>query len=418
VIGFGAPHLEGTAATHGSALGPDEVAATRVNLGWEFPPFVVPDDILSAWDATERGAALEREWRAKLDAYREAHPELAAEYLRRVDGRLPDGFDEDCRAMIAEIAAEAKDMATRKASERALEGLAPLLPELVGGSADLTGSNNTRHSHSRNVTGADASGNYVHFGVREFGMTAVLSGLSLHGGFIPYGGTFLVFSDYARNAIRMASLMRARAVYVHTHDSIGLGEDGPTHQPIEHLASLRAIPNLHVWRPCDAVETAAAWCAAIARADGPCVLVLSRQGLPHVERSGDQIELIGRGGYILANGDGPPEMVLIATGSEVSLALGAAAELEASGMATRVVSMPCVDVFAEQDEDYRAHVLPAGTKRLVIEAGVSDGWWRYLGGRGDVVSMHGFGQSAPAKDLFAHFGFTVDNVVATARRIA
>ena len=416
IIGWGAPNKQGTASTHGEALGDDEVAATREQLGWEYPPFVVPDDIRSAWDACERGRVLVADWQRRMAAYREAHPAFAAEFERRMSAQLPDDWPTAAGEIVRTVAAEARDMATRKGSHRALEGYAPLLPELVGGSADLTGSNNTWHSGSRRIDGDD-SGNYVHFGVREFGMAAAMNGVSLHGGFVPYHGTFLVFSDYARNALRMAALMGVQSIGVFTHDSIGLGEDGPTHQPVEHIASLRAMPNMHVWRPCDAVETAAAWRAAIERRTGPTSLVLTRQGLPHVERSDAQIEAIARGAYVLRDCDGEPALVLIATGSEVALALGAAGELEASGVPVRVVSMPSMEVFDEQPHDYRDAVLPSSGVRLAVEAGVADSWWRYLAGRGDAIAMSGFGQSAPAADLFAHYGFTADAVVATARRL-
>jgi transketolase len=415
VIGYGAPNKQGTAATHGAALGEAEVAAARESLGWPYPPFQVPEPIREAWDARARGRELESEWRQRFDGYAGAHPELAAEFLRRAEGRLPSGWQQSAAAIIEAAVAAGKSVASRKASEIALDGFGPLLPELIGGSADLTGSNNTWFAGSRAVTAAEPAGNYLHYGVREFGMGAIMNGLALHGGLLPYGGTFLVFSDYARNSIRMAALMGLKLVHVLTHDSIGLGEDGPTHQPVEHLASLRLIPNLHVWRPADTVETAVAWRAAIERDGGPTALALSRQTLPWLERSQDQVEMIARGGYILSNSDAAPAVILIATGSELELAVGAARQLEQAGTAVRVVSMPCVEVFDEQDAAYRSHVLPAGSPRLVIEAGVGDGWWRFVAGNGDVVAMHGFGQSAPADALFARFGFTVDAVVATAR---
>jgi transketolase len=417
IIGWGAPHKQGTAATHGAALGEDEVAAAREELGWHEPPFVVPADVAAAWDARPRGRELEDAWRQRFARYEAAYPELAAEFLRRTRQQLPLGWSGAADALLETVAEEAKDMATRKASQRVLEGVAGHLPELIGGSADLTGSNNTLHSGSVVITAEQTEGNYLHYGVREFGMAAIMSGLSLHGGFVPYGGTFLVFSDYARNALRIAALMGAQSIFVLTHDSIGLGEDGPTHQPVEHLASLRAMPNMHVWRPCDAVETAAAWRAAIERRDGPTCLVLSRQTLPHVARGVDQRRMIERGGYVLYNGAVEPRLVLLATGSEVQLALGAARSLEASGVGVRVVSMPCVEVFERQPESYRAHVLPPAVATLAIEAGSPDCWWRYTAGRGDVIGMNGFGQSAPAEDLFEHFGFTVDAVVEAARRL-
>ena len=426
LIGWGAPNKQGTADTHGAPLGPDEVAAARTQIGWEYEPFVVPDELRDAWDARARGAALEAEWQQRFDAYAGQWPGLAQEFQRRVQGGLPGNWSDLADAAIREIAAEARDMATRKASLRALEAFAPHLPELIGGSADLTGSNNTLHSGSR-VIGAgdgsksdtgDAAGNYIYFGVREFAMAAILSGLALHGGFIPYGGTFLVFSDYARNALRMAALMRIRSILVLTHDSIGLGEDGPTHQPIEHLSSLRAMPNMTVWRPCDAVETAVAWRSAVERLDGPTSLVLTRQGLSHVDRSDDQIDQIARGAYTLLDSDGDPELILMATGSEVGLVLGAARNLMSEGVSVRVVSIPCTEVFDAQPEEYRAHVLPAnGAARLAVEAGAKDCWWRYIGGRGDVLGMASFGQSAPGKAVMEHYGFTVEAVTEAARRV-
>ena len=418
LIGWGAPNKQGTADTHGAPLGPEEVAATRTQIGWEHEPFVVPDELREAWDARARGAAQEAEWQQRFDAYAEQWPDHAQEFQRRVRDGLPGNWSDLADAAIREIAAEARDMATRKASLRALEAFAPHLPELIGGSADLTGSNNTLHSGSTVIDSEQAAGNYIYFGVREFAMAAVLNGLALHGGFIPYGGTFLVFSDYARNALRMAALMRIRSILVFTHDSIGLGEDGPTHQPIEHLSSLRAMPNMTVWRPCDAVETAVAWRSAVERLDGPTSLVLTRQGLPHVTRTDDQIDQIARGAYILLDSDGDPEIILMATGSEVGLVLGAARNLVSEGVRARVVSVPCTEVFDDQPEEYRSHVLPAnGAARLAVEAGARDCWWRYIGGRGDVLGMAGFGQSAPGKAVMEHYGFTVEAVTEAARRV-
>jgi transketolase len=417
IIGFGSPNLQGSAATHGAALGAEEVAATRRSLGWTHGPFEIPDDVKSAWDARERGAAKVAAWRQLFEEYSARHPDAAAEYSRRMDALLPSDWETFSRDAIAEIAAEARDAATRKASQRALEAFAPRLPELFGGSADLTGSNNTFHSGSQTLNGDDATGNYIHYGVREFAMFAIMSGLSLHGGFIPYGGTFLVFTDYGRNAMRMASLMGIRSIYVLTHDSIGLGEDGPTHQPVEHMTSLRAMPNMTLWRPCDGTETAVAWRAAIERKEGPTSLVLSRQALPHMQRTEEQICMIERGGYILRNSDREPELVLLATGSEVSLAVEAALRLEAEGRAVRVVSMPCTEVFDRQDASYRDHVLPPGTRRLAIEAGATDSWWRYVSCEGDVIGMSSFGKSAPAKQLFSHYGFTVDAILEAAARL-
>ena len=417
IIGYGAPNVQGTSATHGAALGPAEAAAVRKNLGWEEPPFVVPADVKAAWDARERGARLEADWQKRFAAYRKQHPELAAELERRMNGELPAKWSEHAAKAIAAIAAAAKVMATRKASQAALEAFAPALPELVGGSADLTGSNNTLHKHSTPLAPSTPAGNYIYYGVREFGMAAMMNGQAAHGGVIPYGGTFLVFSDYARNALRMSALIGLRSIFVLTHDSIGLGEDGPTHQPIEHLASLRLMPNMELWRPCDTVETAVAWRAAIERDNGPTCLVLTRQDLPHVSRTPEQIEAIARGGYIVSSGNEPPAVTLIATGSEVQLAVGAARELEQSGVSARVVSMPCTQAFDRQPAEYREHVLPRDGARLVIEAGATGGWWRYVGARGDVVGLDRFGHSAPAKPLFEHFGFTVEAVVATAKRL-
>ncbi len=417
VIGFGAPNVQGTAATHGAALGPAEVAAARKHLGWEEPPFVIPDDVKSAWDARERGARLEANWQKRFADYRSKYPDLAAEFERRMRGDLPADWASTAREIIDKAAAAGKSVATRKASQLALDSLAPGLPELIGGSADLTGSNNTQHSHSKLISAAEPAGNYLHYGVREFGMAAIMNGMAAHGGFIPYGGTFLVFSDYARNGLRMAALIGLRSIFVLSHDSIGLGEDGPTHQPIEHLASLRVMPNMDVWRPCDTVETTVAWRAAIERADGPTCLVLTRQDLPHVQRTEDQVGAVARGGYVLASGNGDPDITIIATGSEVQLALGAAKELEAEGVGVRVVSMPCTTVFDRQPAQYRAHVLPQQGARLAIEAGATGGWWRYIEGRGTVIGLDKFGHSAPAKVLFEHFGFTVAAVVAAAKKL-
>ncbi|MDH3418518.1 MAG: transketolase [Gammaproteobacteria bacterium] len=417
IIGWGAPNKQGSESTHGAPLGPDEIAATRANIGWEHAAFVIPEDIRNAWDARERGAELEAEWQERFAAYRNEHPELAADFERRMRGELPDDWNERADAVIGEIVSEAKDAATRQASQRALEGFAPQLPELIGGSADLTGSNNTFHSGSKVIDAGDAAGNYINFGVREFGMAAVMNGLALHGGFMPYGGTFLVFSDYARNALRMAALMKMQSIFVLTHDSIGLGEDGPTHQPVEHLASLRAMPNMWVWRPCDGVETAVAWRSAIERNDGPASLVLTRQGVPHMPRTAAQVDAIARGGYILADADGEPELVLIASGSEVGLVVEAAKRLNGEGRRVRVVSMPCTEAFDLQSDSYRAGVLPESGARLAVEAGTSDSWWRYVAGKGSVISIDRFGQSAPAKDLFEHYGFTPDAVTEAARSL-
>jgi transketolase len=416
IIGFGAPNKQGTASTHGAPLGDEEIAAARSELGWNSPPFEVPSNIAAAWDGRARGAADEAAWTEKLAAYANAHPDLAREFGRRINGDLPSDWAEFAGAAIAEIDAAGETMATRKASLVALNAFAPALPEMAGGSADLTGSNLTKHAGSTVITGDDASGNYVYFGVREFGMTAIGNGMALHGGIIPYSGTFLVFSDYARNALRMAALMKVQNILVYTHDSIGLGEDGPTHQPVEHVASLRVMPNMRVWRPCDTVETAVAWRDAIERRDGPTSLVLTRQGVPHQERDATQLSAIARGGYTLRHCDGTPDILLIATGSEVALAVGAAEKLSADGISARVVSMPCTSVFDAQDDDYREQVLPASVSaRVVVEAGVTENWWRYAGPAGRVIGIDRFGESAPAGELFEHFGFTVDNVVAVAK---
>ena len=418
IIGFGAPHKQGTAATHGAPLGDDEVAAARKQLGWDSPPFEIPEDIAAAWDGKRQGSADEAEWDSAFAAYNAEHPELGAEFTRRMADKLPQNWSEYASKAIADIDAAGESMATRKASLVALNAFAPVLPELVGGSADLTGSNLTKHSGSTPISGDDAAGNYVWFGVREFGMTAICNGISLHGGLIPYAGTFLTFSDYARNALRMAALMKVQNILVYTHDSIGLGEDGPTHQPVEHTASLRLMPNMSVWRPCDTVETAVAWRYAIERQDGPTSLVLTRQGLPFQQRTGAQLSDVARGGYVLKDSSGTPDIIFIATGSEVALAVSAANALAADGVEARVVSMPCTDVFEAQDAGYRESVLPADvTARVVIEAGVTGGWWRYAGAKGRVIGLDRFGESAPAGELFEHFGFSTDNVVAVAKEL-
>jgi transketolase len=414
VIGYGAPNLQGTEATHGAPLGADEVAAARNTLGWSEPPFSIPPAISAAWDAREEGARREQAWRKLFADYEAQYPELAGEFTRRMSGQLPAGWTEAAEAAIARLVADKSAKATRKASLDALNALAPHLPELIGGSADLTGSNLTRHTGSTPVAAGRSDGNYLFYGVREFGMAAILNGLGLHGGFIPYGGTFLVFSDYARNALRMAALMKVGSILVLTHDSIGLGEDGPTHQPVEHVASLQIMPNMRVWRPCDAAETAIAWRDAIERRDGPTSLILSRQNLPAQERSAAQLAAVRRGAYVL-RGEGPADVILIATGSEVPLAMAAADLITARGHKVRVVSMPCAQLFAAQDEAYRESVLPASvTRRVAIEAGVPDLWHRWVGPSGRVIGISRFGESAPAKELFAHFGFTPDNVAKVA----
>ena len=416
IIGFGSPHKQGTASTHGAPLGDEEIAAVRKEIGWEYPPFEIPVEIANAWSGADKGAAAEAAWQKTWDAYSAAHPELAAEFERRTKGELPEGWSDFADKAVATINEAGANMATRKASLVALNAFAPALPEMAGGSADLTGSNLTKHDGSTVISGDDASGNYIYFGVREFGMSAMCNGLGLHGGVLPYSGTFLTFSDYSRNALRMAALMKLQNVFVFTHDSIGLGEDGPTHQPVEHTESLRLMPNMSVWRPCDAVETAVAWRHAIERRDGPTSLILTRQGLPHQERSAVQLADVGRGGYVLKDSDGMPELILIATGSEVALAVAAADELAADGVKVRVVSMPSTDQFDQQSDDYREAVLPAAvTARVAVEAGVTSGWWRYTGTRGQVIGLDRFGESAPAEVLFEYFGFSVANVSKIAR---
>ncbi|HET6656242.1 MAG TPA: transketolase [Gammaproteobacteria bacterium] len=420
IIGWGAPTRQGTAKAHGEALGADEIAATREALGWPNAAFHVPAEIYQAWDARERGQALQQDWNDRFAAYSKAHPNLAAEFERRMAGKLPENWLECADKMVAEAVATESGKATRKASGAAIEAIAPCLPELVGGSADLTGSNNTNWSGTKAITASDATGNYLHYGVREFAMATILNGLTVHGGFIAYGGTFLTFSDYARNAMRLAALMKIGSIFVMTHDSIGLGEDGPTHQPIEHVASLRIMPGMSVWRPADSAETAAAWQAAIERRNGPTVLALTRQNLPQQPRDPAALDAIARGGYILPDTPATPatpstpDVILIATGSEVQLAVDAAKALARRDVAARVVSMPSTDVFDAQDAAYREQVLPAECEcRIAIEAGVTHFWYRYVGTRGRVIGIDHYGESAPAPALFEHFGFTVDNVVAT-----
>ncbi|RDB42565.1 transketolase [Halomonas sp. DQ26W] len=421
VIGFGAPNKQGTEECHGAPLGDDEVAAAREQLGWPHAPFHVPEPVYQGWDAREAGKSAQEAWQARFDRYREAHPELAKEFLRRIHCKLPAEITSG--ALIEKAQQQGESIASRKASLSCLNELGPQLPELLGGSADLAPSNLTFWSGAKAISKEDASGNYLHYGVREFGMGAIMNGIVLHGGFIPYGATFLIFMEYMRNSVRMAALMGKRAIYVFTHDSIGLGEDGPTHQPIEQLTNLRTTPNLATWRPCDAVETAAAWDAAIKRNSGPTALVLSRQNLPHQERTKQQLSSIQRGGYVLKDSvlkesEGTPELILIATGSEVGLAMDAAAELERQGHAIRVVSMPSAYRFDGQDAEYRESVLPKSVpKRIAIEAGHADYWYKYVGLDGRVIGMRTYGESAPAEDLFKHFGFTVDNVVKQAKEL-
>ena len=415
VIGMGSPNKANTGAVHGAALGEAEVAATRKNIGWEHPPFEIPQAIYQAWDARPQGARLQGEWNQLFAKYSKQHPELAAEFLRRLGGTLPAGFHERVEALAAKTKEKAENIASRKASQNAIEGLAPVLPELIGGSADLAGSNLTLWSGSKAVTRTEA-GNYVFYGVREFGMSAIMNGLALHGGFIPYGGTFLTFSDYSRNALRMAALMKIRTIFVFTHESIGLGEDGPTHQSVEHTASLRLIPGLDVWRPCDSKESLIAWSAAIER-HGPSCLMFSRQNLPFQIRTAEATHNIARGGYVLSEAGGKPSAVIIATGSEVQLAMGAQKVLAEQGIAVRVVSMPSTSVFDRQDAAYRESVLPKGVRRIAVEAGVTDIWRKYVGLEGAVLGIDRFGESAPAGDLFKYFGFTVDNLVAQVKNV-
>jgi transketolase len=415
IIGFGAPNKQGTEHCHGAPLGAAEIAAAREALGWPYPPFEVPDDVKAAWDATGRGKRTEGKWQRLMKEYRKVYPELAKELDRRVRGDLPADFAEHVRQTLASVQQTAPTTATRQSSQSALNAFAPRLPEMLGGSADLTGSNNTWAKNSKGITRDDATGNYVWYGVREFGMSAIMNGAALHGGFLPYGGTFLVFSDYARNAARMSALMQVPVTYVWTHDSIGLGEDGPTHQPIEHVASLRLIPNFTLWRPCDALEAHVAWADAIERRSGPTALILTRQALVHQSRTAEQVENVRRGGYVLSDCSGAPEVVIIGTGSEVQLAVEAGATLTAEGRRVRVVSMPSTSLFDRQDSAYRDSVLPRGVPRVAVEAGVRDGWCRYTGAIENVVGIDTFGASAPAKDLFEHFGLTAARVAETAR---
>ena len=417
-IGFGSPNKAGKESSHGAPLGKEELEATRAALEWPYGPFEIPADIYAGWNKVEAGKALEAEWNALFDAYAAQYPEQAAELKRRASGELPADFAAQADAYIAKVQAEGPVIASRKASQNAIEAFAPLLPELVGGSADLAHSNLTLWKASKSVSSTDPNANYVYYGVREFGMTAIANGLALHGGFVPFDATFLVFSDYARNGVRMSALIPAHAIHVYTHDSIGLGEDGPTHQPVEHLASLRYIPNNDVWRPCDAVESAVAWKQAIVRQDGPSCLVFSRQNLQHQPRTDAQVGEIARGGYVLADADGTPDVILIATGSEVGLATQAKATLDAQGIKTRVVSMPSTDVFDRQDAAYREAVLPkAVRKRVAVEAATRDFWRKYVGLDGEVIGMTTFGASAPADALYKHFGITVEAVVEAAKSL-
>ncbi|MEH6590323.1 MAG: transketolase [Halioglobus sp.] len=418
VIGKGSPNKEGSESCHGAPLGSDEIAATREAIGWPHAPFEIPESVYAGWSAMARGAEAEQQWDAKMADYATAHPELATELKRRLAGELPADFSEKAADYIAQCQQNGETIASRKASQNCLNTYGPMLPELLGGSADLAGSNLTLWSGSQGVTAADASGNYIYYGVREFGMSAIMNGIALHGGFVAYGATFLMFMEYARNAVRMAALMRQPSIFVYTHDSIGLGEDGPTHQPVEQLTALRVTPNLETWRPCDAVESAVCWKSAIERQDGPSALIFSRQGLPHQERDNQQLSDVERGAYILSDCDGQADAILIATGSEVQLAMSSAAELTSQGKKIRVVSMPCAERYEAQDAAYRESVLPSDIlARVAIEAGHADYWYKYVGLDGRVVGMTTFGESAPIADLMQHFGFTVENVVATVQDI-
>ncbi|MGL0943721.1 transketolase [Vibrio vulnificus] len=418
IIGFGSPNKSGSHDCHGAPLGAEEIAATRKELGWEHGPFEIPQEVYAEWSAKEAGAAKEAAWNEKFAAYEAAYPELAAEFKRRVNGELPAQWEEKANQIIADLQANPANIASRKASQNALEAFGKMLPEFMGGSADLAPSNLTMWSGSKSLEASDFSGNYIHYGVREFGMTAIMNGIALHGGFVPYGATFLMFMEYARNAMRMAALMKIQNIQVYTHDSIGLGEDGPTHQPVEQIASLRLTPNMSTWRPCDQVESAVAWKLAIERKDGPSALIFSRQNLAQQPRSAEQVADIAKGGYILKDSDGKPELILIATGSEVELAVKAAEQLTAEGKKVRVVSMPATDAFDKQDAAYRESVLPSDvTARIAIEAGIADFWYKYVGFDGRIIGMTTFGESAPADQLFEMFGFTVENVVNTAKEL-
>ena len=417
VIGYGSPNKSGSHDCHGAPLGDDEIKAAREFLGWKHGAFEVPEDVYAKWDATSRGQNQQSEWLIKFTEYQAHYPDLAAEFERRMKGELPADWSQKTEQYIAELQANPANPATRKASQNALNAYGPILPEFMGGSADLAGSNLTLWDQAKGVTAEDASGNYIFYGVREFGMSAIMNGIALHKGFIPYGATFLMFMEYARNAVRMAALMKQRSIFVYTHDSIGLGEDGPTHQPVEQMANLRTTPNLTSWRPCDQVESAVAWQQAVERADGPSALVFTRQGLEQQPRSAEQVAAIKKGGYVLSC-DGEPEIILIATGSEVQLAVESAEQLRASGKKVRVVSMPSTDVFDAQSAEYKESVLPSAvTRRVAIEAGIADFWYKYVGLNGAIVGMTTFGESAPAGELFKLFGFTVDNVVEKANAL-
>ena len=419
IIGFGSPNKSNSHDCHGAPLGDEEIALTRKALNWNYAPFEIPADIYAQWDAKAKGAELEKAWHEKFAAYAKAYPELAAEFTRRMEKHLPADWAKESQAFIAHLQANPASIASRKASQNAIEAYAKVLPELLGGSADLASSNLTLWSGSKPIRATqNVDGNYLNYGVREFGMAAIMNGIALHGGFIPYGATFLMFMEYAHNAIRMAALMKQRSLFVFTHDSIGLGEDGPTHQPVEQTSALRLIPNLNTWRPCDQVESAIAWKAAIERTDGPSALIFTRQNLAQMDRTSEQLANVARGAYVLKDCAGTPDLIFIATGSEVELAVKAAEQLTAEGKKIRVVSMPSTNVFDKQDEAYREAVLPSAvTKRVAVEAGIADFWYKYVGFNGRIVGMHSFGESAPADQLFKLFGFTVDNVVAKAKEI-
>lgn len=412
IIAYGAPNLAGSSDAHGAALGEKEIELTRKNLVWPHPPFIIPEEIYFAWDARPKGEKLENSWNERLAAYQKDFPELAAEFLRRTQGNLPAHWPQQSAEFIAQIHTKNENIATRKASQNTLNGFGPLLPELIGGSADLTGSNLTMWSGSKAITQKSWNGNYIYYGVREFGMSAIMNGIAVHGGFIPYGGTFLTFCDYARNAVRMAALMKQRVIFVYTHDSIGLGEDGPTHQPVEHISSLRLMPNLSLWRPCDAVESAIAWQQAIERNEGPSCLLFSRQALPYQHHDKNTLDNISRGGYILANCSSTPHAIIIATGSEVHLAIEAMKQLTEQGKRIRVVSMPSTDRFAAQDSAYQKSVLPPEVlARVAVEAGAKDFWYKYVGLQGKIVGIDRFGESAPAAQVYKELGITVENIV-------
>ncbi|PSV26433.1 MULTISPECIES: transketolase [unclassified Photobacterium] len=418
IIGFGSPNKSGSHDCHGAPLGADEIKAAREFLGWTYGAFEIPAEIYAEWDAKEAGKVKEAAWDEKFAAYAAAYPELAAEFKRRMNGELPANWEQVTSEVIADLQANPANIASRKASQNALEAFGKILPEFMGGSADLAPSNLTMWSGSKSITPTDASGNYIHYGVREFGMTAIINGMALHGGFVPYGATFLMFMEYARNAMRMAALMKIQNIQVYTHDSIGLGEDGPTHQPVEQIASLRLTPNMSTWRPCDQVESAVAWKYAIERKDGPTSLIFSRQNLTQQDRDAAQVANIAKGGYILKDCEGQPELILIATGSEVGIAAEAYAQLTAEGRKVRLVSMPATDLFDKQDAAYRESVLPSDvTARIAIEAGIADFWYKYVGFDGRIIGMTTFGESAPAEELFKMFGFTTDNIVETAKEL-